>query len=114
MISKTRHTEVTPDGKKIYIVEAHPIDIFTHKPSPEVNREFQGERMKVRFYAGIGRTTVREKAKAFSEQFGYVVKIHKDDEPWVEAKTGIQSEVFEIVDEESSYTIDEGDEDISD
>lgn len=107
MIGKTRHTEVTPEGKFIYIIKPHYRDDHTRQITNEHNDKFTGRRLKVPFHAGIGRTTSRTKAQKFSEEFEYFVYLHKDDKPWIEAGERAPSNTLVIEDEESTYVIDE-------
>lgn len=72
-ISRRRHTERTPDGEPLYIIETP-------------NEDYEGRRSAVRFFNGVGKTKYADKAKMFSDSLGYTVKIHEDVEPWVEIK----------------------------
>lgn len=113
MIAKSRHTEVTPSGKFIYVVrtnfrtkalpESNPLD---YTISNKHNNEFSGERYNVVFRNGIGRTTSRIKAKFLSEDLGYIVQIHKDDSPWEEINQDTKSDYLSY-DDDDAYEIDE-------
>lgn len=89
MISTQRHSEVSPKGKPVYIVEAHYRDPQTLQITDEVNKDFTDVRREVKFWRGVGRTTSRLKAQYFSEELEYVVKLHKDIEPWLEASDDV-------------------------
>ena len=68
----------------MYIIEAHYRDINTRLITDEVNRTYNGERFGIPFNKGVGRTTSRAKAQRLSEEYEYVVLLHKDIEPWNE------------------------------
>lgn len=107
MISTKRHTETDPKtGKNLYIIETYLRDPETRQITDVKNTEYSGVRFKVRFHRGTGRTISKLKAQYFSEYLEYVVTLHKDEEPWVEA--GVKPrEVIEIIDEDSDYTVDD-------
>jgi hypothetical protein len=108
VISKTRHNEKSTSGKFVYIVEAHVRDQNTGKitESNPINTEYSGSsKYDVLFRNGVGRCTSRLKAQMLSEQFEYIIKIHKDDKPWEEAKPGkpvtvsFEDEDYDAIDE---------------
>lgn len=114
MISSKRHTETDhKTGKNLYIIEAYLRDPNSLKISDVPNKEFEGTRYKVRFHRGVGRTTNRLKAQWFSEQLEYVVTLHKDEEPWLEVKSG-EKVAVDIPDEDSAYTVDADNDDYED
>ena len=94
-IARRRHTERTPEGEPLYIIETP-------------NEEFEGRRNAVRFFGGIGKTKYPEKAKLFSDSLGYTVRIHEETEPWVEVKEAVHSDLPDLI-EDSTYDFD-GDE----
>lgn len=109
MISSRRHNETDPrTGKNLYIIEAYLRDAETLEITDVPNREFEGDRYKIRFHRGVGRTISRQKAQWCSEQHDMVVTLHQDDKPWIEVKEG-QRDVVPIDDEDSDYTVDAGD-----
>ena len=106
MISLKRHTETDPkSGKNLYIIETYLRDPETRQITEVKNIDYSGERFKVRFHRGTGRTLSRLKAQYFSEFLEYVVTLHKDEEPWDEAGV-VKKELIEIVDEDSDYSVD--------
>ena len=94
-IARRRHTERTPEGEPLYIIETP-------------NEEYEGRRSAVRFFRGVGKTKYAEKAKMFSDSLGYTVRIHEDVAPWVEVKEVVRSEQPDLL-EDSTYDSD-GDE----
>lgn len=109
MIGYDRHTEVTASGKFIYVIKPYYRDERTRQITNEQNIGFSGVRLEVPFYGGVGRTTSRRKAQRFSEEFEYKVYLHKDDNPWPEAKVGPREDIEEYATEESTYSVDETD-----
>lgn len=91
-ISRRRHTERTPDGEPLYIIETP-------------NEEFEGKRANVLFYKGVGKTKFLDKAKLFSGALGYTVKIHEDAEPWEEVTNTKPDPAAEML-EDSTYGFD--------
>lgn len=113
MISTQRHSEVSPKGKPVYIIEAHYRDQDPQSPTflkitDEVNKDFTDVRREVKFWRGVGRTTSRLKAQYFSEELEYVVKLHKDIEPWLEASDDVP--VTAAFSDEDDVDIDDVDE----
>jgi hypothetical protein len=96
-IERKRHTEMDGD-KFIYVIEMpNRCDQHAH---PELDREM----FKVKFWNGVGKTTIRSKAIRFDEWYGYKVYIHKDDEPWELAQN--RSAVTDFIEDETHIDID--------
>lgn len=109
MISSKRHQETDPKtGKNLYIIETYLRDPETRQITKIKNDDYSGVRFKVRFHRGTGRTTNRLKAQYFSEYLDYVVTLHENEEPWVEVQRE-QRDIIDIPDEDSDYTVDDGD-----
>ena len=94
-IARRRHTERTPEGEPLYIVET-------------LVEDYEGRRASVRFFNGVGKTKYRDKAILFSDSLGYTVRIHEEVEPWVEVKEAVHSDLPDLI-EDSTYDFD-GDE----
>ena len=121
MISKRRHTR-TFNGKPVYVIEAHVRPDPSEDPryrswmvpvdeSQPIAKEFNGTRYKVDFRHGIGMTTSRAKAQLFSEQHHYIVCLHEDVDPWIEAKPG-QPVVLNLEEDEDVVDVDDDDADV--
>lgn len=107
LISHKTHTEVSSTGKPVYIVETYLRNPETGEITDVLNRDYTRELFKVKFYRGVGKTTSRAKAQLFSEQHQYVVKLHKDVEPWPEVESGQRAETLQVEDEEDAMEIDD-------
>lgn len=106
MISNKTHTEVSPSGKPVYIIETYLKDPDTGEITDVLNKEYNREIFKILFYRGVGKTTSRAKAQILSEQHQYVVRLHKNVKPWVEAGEPERPETMEIDDEEDVFELD--------
>lgn len=109
MISNLRHTETDPaTGKNLYIIEAHihEKDEYGHfLGMGPLNTDFSRRRWGVDFSKGKARVTSRLLAQMFSEQLGYVVILHKDEQPWYEAVEGESDSVLVLEPETDGYDI---------
>lgn len=111
MISNVRHDEVShKTGKHVIIIKTFKRDPETRQITNELNKEYFGERWKVRFSHGVGRTTDREIGRRMSEELEYVVFLHKDAEPWPEVKEVNGEFIYEIEDSDDAAEIYEGEE----
>ena len=106
MISNKTHTEVSPSGKPVYIIETYLKDPLTGEITDVLNKDYNREIFKIMFYRGVGKTTSRAKAQLLSEQHQYVVRLHKNVKPWIEAEETAKSETMEIDDEEDVFELD--------
>ena len=107
MISNKTHTEVSTTGKPVYILETYLKDPETGALTDVLNKDYSREIAKIPFHRGIGKTTSRAKAQLLSEQHQYVVKLHKDVEPWPEAGENQRAETMKIDEETDSLDIDD-------
>ena len=104
-ISKKTHTQTTPDGEPLYIVETRLFNDIPEKGKKkgDLNDEFDGTRAKIRFRNGIGKTKSEEKAKFFSETLGYMIKLHEDVKSWIEAPDGVAPSTATFEPEDDNY-----------